>query len=115
MSLKLLLIIALLSSPLLVSAQGGLVPVPPPPGTAQAPLPIALMFVVNAFLILASIVASIYIIIGGVRYITTGDNEQGQEKAKQTILYAVIGLIVIGLAAVIVNFTVGAVAGGGFF
>lgn len=66
----------------------------------------AVVFIVNAFLVLVSVLALIYIIIGGVKYITSAGDEKGFSSAKNTILYAIIGLIVIGLAAVIVNFTV---------
>lgn len=63
-------------------------------------------------LTLASVVALLFIIIAGVRYITSTGDEKHAEQAKKAILYAIIGLIVIGVAAALVNFTVFAIRGG---
>jgi len=87
----------------------GLSGIQPFQGTAQSNLPTAITNIINILLILAALAAGIYLIIGGVQYITSGSDEKGQETAKNRILYAVIGLIVIGLAAAIVNFVVGAI------
>lgn len=62
--------------------------------------------ILDAIKILLSIVGVIAlaaIIWGGVMYITAAGNDQRIEQAKRVIMYAIIGLIVIGLAAVIVN------------
>jgi heme/copper-type cytochrome/quinol oxidase subunit 2 len=95
--------------PLAVFAQGGLTPVLPPEGTAQGGLVQAIRTIVNIILILAGIVAVIYLIIGGVQYITSQGDEDKAATAKNTVLFAVIGLIVIGLSAAVVNFFIGAV------
>jgi TRAP-type C4-dicarboxylate transport system permease small subunit len=78
-------------------------------GTASGNLLDAVVTIVNIFLLLAGLVAAIFLIIGGVRYITSQGDEDAAGKAKQTVLYAVIGLIVIGLSAAIVNFVIGAI------
>jgi cytochrome bd-type quinol oxidase subunit 2 len=65
--------------------------------------------IVNALLVLAAVAAIIFVILGGVRYITAQGDEDAVEQAKNTIIYAIIGLIVIMLAAVIVNFVLQAV------
>jgi hypothetical protein len=44
------------------------------------------------------------LIIGGFRYITSGGNSEGIGKAKNTIIYAIIGLIIVALAQIIVQF-----------
>lgn len=75
----------------------------------------AIRFVINGFLTLAAIVAAIYLIIGGVKYITSQGDDTKAEEAKKTILYALIGLIVIGLSVIAVNFVVDAVRGSSFF
>lgn len=62
--------------------------------------------IANAFLVLVGVVASIYLVFGGVRYIMSQGDESQAEKAKLTILYAVIGIVIIGLSAAIVNFSV---------
>jgi len=60
-----------------------------------------------------AVIAAVMLVIGGVRYIISQGDEGQTEKAKNTILYALIGLIVIGLSAVIVNFVLGSVSGRG--
>jgi hypothetical protein len=49
----------------------------------------------------------IMIIVGGFRYITSGGNDASVTAAKNTILYAIIGLVVVALAQIIVRFTLG--------
>ncbi len=71
--------------------------------------------ILNTSLILVSIAAIIVIIIGGVYYIMSMGDSQKTAKAKNTILYAVIGLIVAALALVIILFVVNTIdsSGGG--
>ncbi|MBH1957014.1 hypothetical protein I8H84_05550 [Candidatus Saccharibacteria bacterium] len=66
--------------------------------------------VVNVLLFLLGSIAVIMIIIGGIRYATSNGDAGAIKGAKDTILYAVIGLIVAILAYAIVNFVVGAFA-----
>jgi hypothetical protein len=61
--------------------------------------------IVNLLSALVGIVAVIMIIIGGFRYITSGGNDASVTSAKNTILYAIIGLVVVALAQLIVRFT----------
>lgn len=49
-------------------------------------------------------VALIMVVIGGLRYINSLGNAQNVAKAKDTILYAIIGLVVCILGFAIVNF-----------
>ncbi len=66
----------------------------------------------NAMNIVVGVTATIsvlMIIIGGIRYTLSGGDQAGTRSAKDTILYAIVGLIVSMLAFVIVNFVVGAV------
>lgn len=60
--------------------------------------------VINIFSVIVGIVAVIMIIVGGIRYVTSGGNDQSVASAKNTILYAIIGLVVVGLAQIIVKF-----------
>ncbi len=69
--------------------------------------------IVNAFLVLVGIVAAIYLVLGGLRYIRSEGDEGEAEQAKNTILSAIIGIIVIGLSALIVNFAIDIVSGNG--
>jgi hypothetical protein len=60
--------------------------------------------VVNIFSIIVGIVAVIMIIIGGFKYITSGGDSNNISSAKSTIIYAIIGLVVVALAQFIVQF-----------
>ncbi len=59
--------------------------------------------VIQVLLAIAGLVAVIFLIVGGFRYITAGGNEETAESAKKTILNAIIGIVVIILAFVIVR------------
>ena len=63
--------------------------------------------VVNTLLFLVGIVSVIVIIIGGIMYTVSGGDTGGVTKAKNTILYAVIGLAVAFMAYAIVNWVLG--------
>lgn len=65
--------------------------------------------IISIFLGLVAVVAVIFIIYAGIQLVTSEGEQSKMEKAKHTILYAVIGLIIIGLAAVMVRFTVDAI------
>jgi len=60
---------------------------------------------------IAGVVAVIVIIIAGISYILSAGDPQKTAKAKNTILYALIGLVVAILANVIVSFVIGRVFG----
>ncbi len=60
--------------------------------------------VINVFSIVVGVVSVIMIIIGGLKYITSGGDSGNVTGAKNTILYAIIGLVVVALAQVIVRF-----------
>lgn len=60
-----------------------------------------------------ALVAVIFIIVGGVNYMTSTGEAVKIQKAKNTILYAVIGLIICILAFAIVNFVVNNILQGG--
>lgn len=94
-----------------VALAQGLTGVTPPAGTASGGLIDSIQFILNGALILAALIAVIFIIVGGVRYITSQGEDGAITEAKNTILYAVIGLIAIGLAAALVNFVVGIIQG----
>lgn len=68
--------------------------------------------VVNIFTVVVGIVAVIMIIVGGFRYITSGGESNAVSGAKKTILFAIIGLIIVVLAQVIVRFVLNTTASG---
>lgn len=71
-------------------------------------LPDRIKTIVNILLFVLGAIAVIMIIIGGIRYSTSGGDAGSIKGAKDTILYAVIGLVVAILAYAIVNFVLGA-------
>lgn len=60
--------------------------------------------IINILSAVVGIVAVIMIIVGGFRYITSGGNDTSVTGAKNTILYAIIGLIIVAMAQIIVHF-----------
>jgi len=62
--------------------------------------------IINIFSWVVGIISVIMIIYGGFRYITSGGNDAGVKAAKNTILYAVVGLIIVALAQIIVKFVI---------
>jgi len=66
--------------------------------------------IVDVMLFLLGAIAVIMIIIGGIRYATSNGDASGTKAAKDTILYAVIGLVVAIMAYAIVNFVVSSFA-----
>ena len=55
----------------------------------------------------AGIVCVIVIIIGGLRYTTSAGDSSGIQSAKNTILYGIVGLVIILTAAAITQFITG--------
>lgn len=60
--------------------------------------------VINILLGFAGVIATIYIIVAGIQWITASGNEEQVTEARGNIRNAVIGLVVIFLAFVITNF-----------
>lgn len=60
--------------------------------------------IINIFSIVVGVVAVIMIIVGGFKYITSGGDSSNVSAAKNTIIYAIIGLVVVALAQFIVKF-----------
>lgn len=59
---------------------------------------------IRIFQIVVGIISVAMIIFGGLKYITSGGDSGGIGSAKNTIIYAIIGLVVVALAEVIVQF-----------
>jgi hypothetical protein len=62
--------------------------------------------IINVLLFVVGAISVLMIIIGGLRYVLSGGDQNAVSGAKNTILYAVIGLIVAIMAYAIVNFVV---------
>ena len=61
-------------------------------------------FAVNLLSVIVGIAAVIMIIIGGFKYVTSNGDSNNIASAKNTIIYAIVGLIVAALAQVIARF-----------
>lgn len=68
--------------------------------------------VVNTLLFVIGALSVIMLIIGGIRYTVSGGNSSAVTAAKNTIIYAIVGIIIAILAFAIINFVLGALAGG---
>jgi len=71
--------------------------------------------ITNVLLFVAGGLAVIMIIIGGLRYVTSAGNASSVTAAKNTILYAIVGLVVAFLAYAAVNFVLSWITTGGDF
>jgi hypothetical protein len=60
----------------------------------------------NVMLFAVGAISVIMIIIGGLRYVVSGGNTSNVAAAKNTILYAVVGIIISMLAYAIINFVI---------
>lgn len=58
-------------------------------------------------LFLVGAVSVIMVVVGGLRYVISGGNSASVGAAKNTILYAIVGLVIALLAYAIVNFVIG--------
>lgn len=68
----------------------------------------ALKSVVNTLIFVVGAISVIMIIIGGLRYTLSGGDSAGIKSAKDTILYAIVGIVVAVIAFAIVNFVISA-------
>lgn len=82
---------------------GSSIPLPGTPGSGA--FTIDKLFGLIYFV--AGIVAVIMIILGAIQYTTSDGDPSKIKRAKDSILYSIVGLIAIILAAAITNFVVG--------
>lgn len=64
--------------------------------------------VINILLYVLGFIAIIMIVIGGIRYTTSGGDSAGLKNARDTIVYSVVGLVIAILSFAIVNFVLDA-------
>lgn len=80
--------------------------IPPAGGTnlpVETNLTDIILTVVNYLLSIAGLLAVLFIIIGGFRFMTAGGNEEASDKAKKTIINALVGIVVVILSFAIVR------------
>lgn len=68
--------------------------------------------IINGVIGVLGVVCVVVIIIGGINYMTSSGDAGKVKKAKDTILYGVIGLIICVLAFAIVNFVINNILSG---
>ncbi len=67
--------------------------------------------IINTILFVLGMIAVIMIVIGGIRYTTSNGDASSVKGAKDTVLYAVVGLVVAIMAYAIVNFVLDRLGG----
>ena len=67
--------------------------------------------ITNTVLLIVGLISVIMLVYGGLRYILSGGDSKKVTDAKNTVLYAIIGLIISLLAFAIVNFVLNSVVG----
>ncbi len=60
--------------------------------------------VINLLSMVVGVISVIMIIIGGLKYVMSSGDSNNVNSAKNTILYALVGLVIVALAQVIVKF-----------
>lgn len=60
--------------------------------------------ITNVLLFIIGAISVIMLIIGGIRYVVSGGDSSAVTSAKNTILYAIVGIVVALLAYALVNF-----------
>lgn len=63
--------------------------------------------ITDVMLFLVGAISVIMLIVGGIRYVVSGGDQGAVQSAKNTILYAIVGIIVAILAYAIVSFITG--------
>ena len=62
--------------------------------------------IINGVIAVLGLICVVVIILGGVQYMTSSGDSGKVKKAKDTILYGIIGLVICVLAFAIVNFII---------
>lgn len=76
-------------------------------GGSTDELPSTITGIINGVIGLLASIAVIFVVVGGVQYMTSGGDSGKVKTAKNTILYALIGLVICVLAFAITNWLVG--------
>jgi hypothetical protein len=63
-----------------------------------------LHFALTIFSVVVGVIAVIMIVVGGLKYIISGGESSKVSGAKDTILFAIVGLVIVALAQIIVHF-----------
>jgi len=107
---KLIIFIIILSTVFILTssvwAKEQVLDFPRPKGVVETSLPEVLGKIINLALYLVGGVAVLFLIIGGFQFIMAAGNPQGAQTAKNTVLYVIIGLVIVLLSNVAVQFII---------
>ena len=70
-----------------------------------------LQFILQLFFAILAAISVLFVVIGGMRYTISGGDPEDMSKAKNTIIYALVGLVVALFAEAIVSFALGYIQG----
>lgn len=73
-------------------------------GPSGTDVNVAIRAAINILSIVVGVIAVIMIIIGGLKYVTSNGDSNSISSAKNTIIYALIGIVVVALAQALVRF-----------
>ena len=65
--------------------------------------------IINVILIAVGVIAVLYLIYGGITYVTAGGDAEKATQGRTTITNAIIGIIIIAASFAIYNFVVGSI------
>ncbi len=82
------------------------------PGCGGVNVVTGISSVISILLFVSFLIALIFLIIGGIRWIMSGGDKEGTNKAKETVTSALIGLAVVLGAFVLINLVIGFLTGG---
>lgn len=77
------------------------------PTTGESAISKIVNTVINILSLVVGAISVIMIIVGGLRYVTSAGDSSKTVAARNTIIYAVVGLVVVIFARAIVSFVVG--------
>lgn len=80
--------------------------VPPAPGGSSTNLEETITDVINILLYIVGFVAVIMLVVGGIRYVASAGDQNAVQGAKNTILYAIVGIVIAFMAWAVVNFVI---------
>lgn len=80
-------------------------------GHEEEPITAFIQIIAGALLMIAGGIAVIVIAVGGVMYVTAGGRQNQMEFAKNTILYGILGMVVMIFAYYIVQFVIALITG----
>ncbi|MCL4353721.1 pilin [Patescibacteria group bacterium] len=63
--------------------------------------------VINYAFVFAGVAALVFVILSGIKFLTSGGDPKQVEGARQTMTYAIIGLVIILLSSAILNLIAG--------